>query len=237
MPDRAAFYGPFPSFSLSSYLRSLEKCGLGRSVHAESNHPRWLARLASVGVSQSVVEVRVADPDDRTLPVGEIGEVLVRGDSVMLGYWKDPDATARTLRGGWLHTGDIGVLDDEGFLTLKDRSKDVVISGGANIYPREIEEVLIQHPAVAEVSVIGRQDREWGEVVVAYVVPRGNDEVLARELDAFCLERMARYKRPRQYRFISETPKNDYGKVLETTLREQEASRQRAGADSTRGTR
>ena len=157
---------------------------LGRSVHAGSDHPRWLARLASGGVAQSVVEVRVADEDDRTLPVGEIGEILVRGDSVMRGYWEDPEATARTLRGGWLHTGDVGDLDEEGFLTLKDRSKDLIISGGANIYPREIEEVLAEHPAVAEVSVIGRPDREWGEVVVAYVVARGDDGVRAEELDA-----------------------------------------------------
>ena len=170
---------------------------LGRSVHAESDHPRWLARLASVGVAQSVVEVRVAGEDDRTSPVGEIGEVLVRGDSVMLGYWEDPDETTRTLRGGWLHTGDVGVLDEEGFLTLKDRSKDVIISGGANIYPREIEEVLSGHPALAEVSVIGRPDREWGEAVVAYVVARENAAVRVEDLDTFCLERIARFKRPR----------------------------------------
>ena len=198
---------------------------LGRSVHAGSDHPRWLARLASVGVAQSVVEVRVADQDDRTLPVGEIGEVLVRGDSVMRGYWEDPEATARTLRAGWLHTGDVGNLDEEGFLTLKDRSKDVIISGGANIYPREIEEVLTEHPAVAEVSVIGRPDREWGEVVVAYVVPRRGDAVRAEELDAVCLERVARFKRPKDYRFVAELPKNEYGKVLKTALREQEANR------------
>ena len=198
---------------------------LGRSGHAESDHPRWLARLASVGVAQSVVEVRVADEDDRTLPVGEIGEILVRGDSVMRGYWEDPEATARTLRGGWRHTGDVGNLDEEGFLTLKDRSKDVIISGGANIYPREIEEVLTEHPAVAEVSVIGRPDREWGEVVVAYVVARGDAAVRAEELDAACLERIARFKRPKDYRFVAELPKNDYGKVLKTALREQEANR------------
>ena len=172
-----------------------------------------------------MVEVHVADHNERTLPVGEIGEILVRGDSVMRGYWEDPEATARTLRGGWLHTGDVGDLDEEGFLTLKDRSKDVIISGGANIYPREIEEVLAEHPAVAEVSVIGRPDREWGEVVVAYVVARGDDAVRAEELDAVCLERVARFKRPKDYRFVAELPKNDYGKVLKTALREQEANR------------
>ena len=200
---------------------------LGRSVHADSGHPRWLQRLASVGVAQSVVEVRVADEDDRPLRVGEIGEILVRGDSVMRGYWEDPDATAQTLGGGWLHTGDVGVLDEEGFLTLKDRSKDVIISGGANIYPREVEEVLTEHPGVAEVSVIGRTDREWGEAVVAYIVANRDNAVRAEHLDAFCLERLARFKRPRDYRFVAELPKNDYGKVLKTALREQDANRQR----------
>ncbi len=199
---------------------------LGRSVHADSGHPHWLRRLASVGVAQSVVEVRVADENDRPLRVGEIGEILVRGDSVMRGYWEDPDATARTLGGGWLHTGDVGSLDEEGFLTLKDRSRDVIISGGANIYPREVEEVLTEHPGVAEVSVIGRTDREWGEAVVAYIVAGGDQAVRAEDLDAFCLERLARFKRPRDYRFVAELPKNDYGKVLKTALREQDANRQ-----------
>ena len=140
----------------------------------------------------------------------------------MLGYWDNPDATATTLRNGWLHTGDVGSFDDDGFLTLKDRSKDMIISGGTNIYPREVEEVLLRHPDVAEVSVIGRPDREWGEVVVAYVVtarPAVRDDIAA-ELDTFCLEHVARFKRPKDYRLIKELPKNNYGKVLKTALRE-----------------
>jgi long-chain acyl-CoA synthetase len=193
---------------------------LNAALHAASDHPRWLERLASVGVPQSVVEVQVADADDRHLPPGELGEVLVRGDSVMAGYWGDPEATSETLRGGWLHTGDVGVFDDDGFLTLKDRSKDVIISGGANIYPREVEEVLLRHPLVAEVSVIGRPDREWGEVVVAYLVAARGAAVNSAELDDFCLKQMARFKRPRDYRFIESIPKNNYGKALKTVLRE-----------------
>ncbi len=193
---------------------------LNAALHAASDHPRWLERLASVGVPQSVVEVQVADANDRPLPPGELGEILARGDSVMSGYWGDPEATAATLRGGWLHTGDVGVFDEDGFLTLKDRSKDVIISGGANIYPREVEEVLLRHPLVAEVSVIGRPDREWGEAVVAYVVPSAGRTVNPAELDGFCLEHLARFKRPRDYRVIDKIPKNNYGKALKTALRE-----------------
>jgi acyl-CoA synthetase (AMP-forming)/AMP-acid ligase II len=129
---------------------------LARQHLADREHPRYLERIVSVGVAQSVVEVVVADADGQPLPAGVAGEVLVRGETVMQGYWRNPEASAATLRDGWLYTGDVGVLDDDGFLTLKDRSKDVIISGGSNIYPREVEEVLLQHAAVAEVSVVGR---------------------------------------------------------------------------------
>jgi long-chain acyl-CoA synthetase len=198
---------------------------VSRAVHLDRAHPRWEERLGSVGVAQSVVEVRVADAEDRTLPPGETGEVLVRGDSVMAGYWRNPEATAQTLAGGWLHTGDVGVMDADGFLTLKDRSKDMIISGGTNIYPREVEEVLLDHPCVAEVSVIGRPDPEWGESVVAYVVPRQGAAVDPAELDRLCLARIARFKRPKAYVTIAELPKNNYGKVLKTALRDIDAAR------------
>ena len=134
-------------------------------------------------------------------------------------YWRNPEATAATLAGGWLHTGDIGSLDADGFLTLMDRSKDMIISGGSNIYPREVEEVLLMHPGVAEVSVVGRTHAEWGEEVVAFVVRSPGTDVPAPELDALCLERIARFKRPKQYRFVAQLPKNNYGKVLKTELR------------------
>src|SRR5690606_21033741 len=120
----------------------------------------------------SPVEVRVADADGRALPCGEVGEVLVRGDTVMAGYWRNPEATAQAVRDGWLFTGDMGSLDADGFLTLKDRSKDMIISGGSNIYPREVEEVLLLAPGVAEAAVVGAADPEWGEIVVAFLVPR-----------------------------------------------------------------
>lgn len=191
---------------------------LSNQVHADSSHPRWLERLGSVGTAQSVVEVRIADKDENFLSVGEIGEILVRGDSVMNGYWRNPEATAEALRGGWLHTGDIGSFDEEGFLSLKDRSKDMIISGGTNIYPREVEEALLRHPEIAEISVIGRPDPEWGEVVVAYIVPTAK-EPDPSVLDTYCIEQIARFKRPKDYRFVGELPKNNYGKVLKTELR------------------
>ena len=194
---------------------------LARTQLADAAHPRWLARLASVGVAQTPVEVRVADADGAALPVGSVGEVLVRGDSVMAGYWGNPEATAAALRGGWLFTGDIGRLDADGFLTLLDRSKDLIISGGSNIYPREVEEVLLTAPGVAEVAVVGAPDPEWGEVVVAFVVPVPGAQTSAEALDQHCLAQMARFKRPKHYRLVDALPKNHYGKVLKTALRAQ----------------
>ncbi|MDP3824637.1 MAG: AMP-binding protein [Burkholderiales bacterium] len=194
---------------------------LSRAQLADMGHPRHAQRLASVGVAQTPVEVRVADAKGNPLPIGEVGEVLVRGDTVMAGYWRDADATAAALRGGWLFTGDMGALDADGFLTLKDRSKDMIISGGSNIYPREVEEVLLLAPGVAEVSVVGAPDPEWGEVVVAFVVPRPGCSLESAQLDAVCLEHIARFKRPKQYRFVDTLPKNNYGKVLKTALRDQ----------------
>ena len=182
-------------------------------------HPRWRERAASVGTAQSGVEVAIRDEAGRDLPAGEIGEVCVRGPVVMSGYWRNPEATAKALREGWLWTGDLGCFDEEGFLALKDRSKDLVISGGSNIYPREVEEVLLTHPGVAEAAVVGRPDPEWGETVVAFVVGRSPPPTAA-ELDAHCLGCIARFKRPKEYRFVEALPKNHYGKVLKTALRE-----------------
>jgi long-chain acyl-CoA synthetase len=193
---------------------------LSRAVHMDRDHPHYHDRLASVGPAQKGVEVRIADEDDNDLPLGEIGEILVRGDVVMKGYWQNPEASAASLRGGWLHTGDMGALDGAGFLTLKDRSKDVIISGGSNVYPREVEEVLLRHNGVLECSVIGRPHPDWGEEIVAFVVPKAGADVREVELDALCLEHIARFKRPKAYRMIDALPKNNYGKVLKTDLRE-----------------
>ena len=192
---------------------------LDKALHADTAHPRHEARLASVGLPFTGMEVRVAGADDRPLPPGELGEVLVRGPTVMAGYLNNPEATMQTLRNGWLHTGDVGFLDEEGFLTLRDRSKDLIISGGSNIYPREVEEVLLRHPAVAEASVVGAPDAEWGEIVLAFVVARPGAAVTAEELDALCLGHIARFKRPKRYAFLEALPKNATGKVLKTELR------------------
>src|SRR5436305_382332 len=200
---------------------------LSRQDIADRDHPRWLERLGSAGRPYACVEVMVADGEGRALAAGETGEILCRGDVVMPGYWRNPEATAQTLRGGWLHTGDVGVFDADGYLTLKDRSKDMIISGGSNIYPREVEEVLLKHADVREASVIGRPHPEWGEIVVAYVV--GNAPL--SELDALCLSEIARFKRPKDYVFIEALPKNNYGKILKTALRELDSKRQeKAGA-------
>jgi len=195
---------------------------LRREHHADRNHPRWEQRLASAGPPQSCVEVRIVDDEGKALPTGAVGEITVRGDVVMQGYWQAPEATAKSLRAGWLWTGDVGCLDEDGFLTLKDRSKDMIISGGSNIYPREIEDVLNLHPAVLECSVVGTPHPEWGEDVVAFIVRRPGQQVSEAELDRLCLDNIARFKRPKHYRFIEALPKNNYGKILKTELREKQ---------------
>ncbi|MDO8889271.1 MAG: AMP-binding protein, partial [Hydrogenophaga sp.] len=176
------------------------------------------------GVAQTPVQVRVADAEGRSLPTGEVGEVLVKGDSVMAGYWNNPEASSAAVRDGWLFTGDVGCLDADGFLTLKDRSKDLIISGGSNIYPREVEEVLLTAPGVAEVAVVGVPDAEWGESVVAFVVMAPGLQTTTEALDQHCLAQMARFKRPKRYEIVTELPKNNYGKVLKTELRQRLAS-------------
>lgn len=190
---------------------------LSRHDVANRTHPRWRERLGSVGRAQSTSGVRIADNAGNTLPPGEVGEILVRGDIVMPGYWQNPEATAKTLKGGWLWTGDMGTMDADGYVTMKDRSKDLIISGGTNIYPREVEEALLEHPLITEVAVVGRPHSEWGEEVVAFVVCDGPLDEAA--LDAHCLARIARFKRPKAYVALPALPKNNYGKVLKTELR------------------
>jgi acyl-CoA synthetase (AMP-forming)/AMP-acid ligase II len=189
---------------------------LRREDHASGDD----AILGSVGVARTGLEVQVVGETGQPVAPGEIGEIVCRGDVVMAGYWNNPGGSAEAVRNGWLYTGDMGSLDERGYLTLRDRSKDVVISGGTNIYPREVEEVLLTHPAVAEVSVVGQPDEEWGEVVIAFVVASPGAQLSAQQLDAHCLERIARFKRPKRYVFIDALPKNSYGKVLKRALRE-----------------
>ena len=193
--------------------------GLSKMDHLGDGGPEHLARLASCGAARTGVLVRVVDAAGRDLPLGESGEVITRSDAVMAGYHNNAAANAAALRDGWLWTGDIGSLDERGYLLLRDRSKDMIISGGSNIYPREIEECLLRHPALLECAVVGRPHADWGEEVVAFVVPRPGAVLNDHELDALCLEHIARFKRPRQYIRVAALPKNNYGKVLKTELR------------------
>lgn len=210
-PKLAQIYGQGESPMTISVLPKL--------AHVDADQSPLEERLATVGYSQSVVEVRIGDENDDEVPAGERGEVLVRGDTVMSGYWRDTEATEQAMRSGWLHTGDIGSLDQDGFLKLTDRVKDLIITGGNNVYPREVEEVLLTHGGVAEVAVVGLPDPEWGEKVVAFVVARDEQRPSCADLDRICIDSIARFKRPKQYCFVTQLPKNSYGKVLKTELR------------------
>jgi acyl-CoA synthetase (AMP-forming)/AMP-acid ligase II len=185
--------------------------GLRRADHDGADD----AILGSVGYARSGMEVAVLRTDGTPAAIDEVGEIVCRGDALMSGYWNNPAATQDTLKDGWMYTGDMGSFDARGYLTLRDRSRDVVISGGSNIYPREVEEVLLEHPGVSEACVVGAPDAEWGEVVVAFIVGSAQ----ADELDAHMLQRIARFKRPKRYLFVDELPKNSYGKVLKRELR------------------
>ena len=193
---------------------------LSRFHLSDTTHPEHAQRLASIGVAQTPVQIRITDEHGHDLPLGEVGEVLIKGDSVMAGYWRNPEATQAAIRDGWLFTGDMGCLDAHGFLTLKDRSKDLIISGGSNVYPREVEEVLLRAPGVSEVAVVGAPDPEWGEIIVAFVVAQAGVTLTVEALDAFCLAEIARFKRPKRYELVAHLPKNNYGKVLKTELRQ-----------------
>ena len=195
-----------------SYLRKEE--------HLLEGTKEQMKRLTSAGIPRTDLEVRIVDDQDRDLPPGKMGEIVVRGEVVMKGYWKNPGATAETLRGGWLHTGDLGVVDEKGYVYILDRAKDMIISGGENIYSREIEDIIIQHPAVLEVAVIGVPDEKWGEAVKAIVSLRGGKKATEAEIINFCKQYLASYKKPKSVEFIDAIPKNAYGKVLKRELRE-----------------
>ncbi|MDI3328830.1 MAG: long-chain fatty acid--CoA ligase [Alicyclobacillaceae bacterium] len=189
--------------------------GLSREEH-DLNRP---GRLASAGTPRLGVQVCIQDEEGNPLPPRNIGEITVRSDLVMKGYWRNPDSTADTIVNGWLRTGDVGYMDEQGYLYILDRTKDMIISGGNNIYPREVEEVLLRHPTVQEVCVFGVPDPEWGEAVKAVVVLKPGNAVTEEELIAFCRDHLASYKKPRSVDFVEELPKNAYGKVLKRELR------------------
>ncbi len=192
---------------------------LPRFEVSDRDSEKWKKRLQSVGYAQSAVEVKIGNKEGAAMAPGEIGEIMVRGELVMPGYWDNRDATSKTIVNGWLLTGDMGSIDEDGYITMHDRSKDMIISGGSNIYPREVEEILLLHETVSEASVVGSASDEWGEEVVAFVVAEKGHEISSRVLDQHCLEHIARFKRPKRYIQVNELPKNNYGKVLKTTLR------------------
>jgi acyl-CoA synthetase (AMP-forming)/AMP-acid ligase II len=176
-------------------------------------------RLSSAGFPRTDVEVKIFDGEDNELPPGETGEIVTRSDLVMKGYWRNEEASRATLKNGWLHTGDMGYMDEKGYLFIMDRSKDMIISGGENIYPREIEEVLIRHEAVREVAVIGIPDAKWGEAIKAVVALAPGMSATEAELIAFCKDNIASYKKPKSVDFVEALPKNNYGKILKRDLR------------------
>jgi acyl-CoA synthetase (AMP-forming)/AMP-acid ligase II len=190
---------------------------LTKKMHASSDCKNYEQILSSVGIARTGVEIAIFSPEGTELPPESIGEIVTRSACVMSGYLNDKTATSEAIKNGWLHTGDIGSIDKSGVLTLKDRSKDMIISGGMNIYPREVEDLLISLEKVTEVAVVGTKNEKWGEEVVAFVVGRATQ----REMDNHCLNHLARFKRPKRYIFLDSLPKNNYGKVLKKNLRDQ----------------
>jgi long-chain acyl-CoA synthetase len=203
-------------------IEVLEGYGMSETASTTSFNRPGDRRVLSIGKPIWGVTMRVADVSDQPLPPGRdnVGEILIRGHNVMKGYLGRPEATAETLRGGWLHSGDLGYQDEDGFYFIVDRAKDLVIRGGFNVYPREIEEVLYAHPGILEAAVIGKPDERLGEEVVAVVVRRPGSEVSAEEIIAYARERLAAYKYPREIRFMAELPKGPSGKILKSALRD-----------------
>jgi fatty-acyl-CoA synthase len=199
--------------------------GLTETVSGDTylDKGRSVDKLGSVGKPVLFTDVAIQDLDDQPLAAGEVGEICLRGPKVFKGYWRDPDATANAIRGGWFHTGDLGYLDDDGFLFIVDRLKDMIVSGGENIASLEVERVVYEHPAVLEAAVVASPHERWNEVPVAYVVVREGETVSEGELAGFCGERLAKFKTPKAFRFLDALPRNPSGKVLKRVLREQEA--------------
>jgi long-chain acyl-CoA synthetase len=194
-------------------------------------------KAGTIGMPLPDTVARVADPADpaRTLPVGEAGELAIAGPQVMLGYWNRPEETAEVLRDGWLLTGDMAVMDEEGYFAIVDRKKDLIIAGGYNVYPREVEEVLSEHPKILEVAVSGVPDAYRGEIVKAFVVLRTGEQATTEEIREFAKARLAAYKVPRAVEFRDELPKTLIGKVLRRALVEEERAKAKAEAEAAAG--
>ncbi|HET8815246.1 MAG TPA: long-chain fatty acid--CoA ligase [Solirubrobacterales bacterium] len=197
----------------------LEGYGLSEtSPVACSNHPGRPRKPGSIGTPLKEVEMKVVDEDDNEVPQGEVGEIVIRGHNVMKGYWQRPDATEETMRGGWFHSGDMARVDEDGYFFIVDRKKDLIIRGGYNVYPREVEEVLYEHPKIREAAVLGVPHDEWGEEIGAAVVLHEGEELAPEEVSAYVKERIAAYKYPRIVWFMDDLPKGPTGKILKREI-------------------
>jgi long-chain acyl-CoA synthetase len=206
----------------------VEGYGLTEAAPCTHCNPLWgLRKMGSIGIPMPGIDAKVLDENLHELPPGEVGELAVRGPNIMLGYWQRPDETAKTIKIDWLLTGDMARMDEDGYFYIVDRKKDMIIAGGYNIYPHEVEEVLFAHPGVAEAAVVGLPDEYRGETVAAFIVPKPGVTLTAEELDKYCRENLAAYKVPRIYEFRSELPKSAVGKVLRRELRETALKRQK----------
>jgi long-chain acyl-CoA synthetase len=197
----------------------LEGYGLSEtSPVASSNHPDMERKPGSIGTPLEGVEMKVVDEDDNEVEQGEVGEIVIRGHNIMKGYWQRPDATEEAMRGGWFHSGDMARRDEDGYFYIVDRKKDLIIRGGYNVFPREVEEVLYEHPAVQEAAVVGIPDDSLGEEVGAAVVLRDGASASAEDLSQHVKSELAAYKYPRQVWFLDELPKGPTGKILKREI-------------------
>jgi acyl-CoA synthetase (AMP-forming)/AMP-acid ligase II len=210
-PIWVQIYGQGETPMTATYLRSQEH---------RFDTDEFEQRLASAGITRTGMELRILDSDGGELATGRLGEIAVKGPTVMKGYWEDPPATAAALRNGWLHTGDIGYMDADGYVYIVDRAKDMIISGGNNVYPREVEEVLVTHPDILEAAVVGVPDPYWGESVHAVIATRSGAAMTVRDVIEHCRASLASYKKPRSVEFVRELPKSAYGKVLKREIRQ-----------------
>jgi acyl-CoA synthetase (AMP-forming)/AMP-acid ligase II len=212
-------FGPIFVQNYGQSESAMTVCFLSKSDHVIQGESKSVARLASVGRPYSWVEVKLVDEKGEEVPPGEPGELIVRGDHNMMGYQNNPEETHKTLKNGWVHTRDIARIDEEGYVFLVDRKGDMIISGGENVYPGEVEQVLYEHPAVMEACVFGIPDERWGESVTAAVAPKPGMKVTENELIAHCKQRLARYKSPQKIVFFDSLPKSAMGKILRRELR------------------
>ena len=220
MKEAVDIFGPVLIQKYGCHEASAMITHLLKEDHVHNEDPKKLKRLASAGIPSMESDVRVVNEQGEDVKPGEVGEIIERGDDTMVGYWKDPALTAETIIDGWLHTRDMATVDEDGYIYIVDRKSDMIISGGFNIYPFEVEEVLYRHPAVFEAGVISVPDDKWGESVKAVVVLKEGMTATEEELVEFCKENLASYKKPKTVDFVTELPKNAHGKLLRRILKQ-----------------